>query len=50
MAGIKVIEYIYDFEDRHPDISKIAKILEWPPLNNIITAKTFISVCVYFRI
>ncbi len=50
MAGIKVIEYMCDSEGRHPDVSKVAKILKWPPLNDIITARVFIGVCVYFRI
>jgi len=50
MAGIKVVEYIYDFEGRHPDISKVAKILKWPSLNNIIIARAFIGVYMYFKI
>ena len=50
ITGIKMIGYICDFEGRHPDISKMAKILEWSPPNDIITAKAFIGVCVYFRI
>ena len=41
---------MYNSENRHPDISKITKILEWPFSSNIITARTFISVCVYFKI
>ncbi len=28
----------------------MAKILEWPSLSDIITARIFIDVCVYFRI
>ncbi len=50
MAGIKVVGYIYNSEGRHPDVSKITKILEWPPPNNITTARVFISVYIYFRI
>ncbi len=38
MAGIKIVGYIYDSEDRYPDVSKITKILEWPSLSDIITA------------
>ncbi len=50
MAGIKVVEYMCDFEGRHPDVSKVVKILKWSSLSDIITARAFISVCVYFRI
>ncbi len=45
-----MIEYIYNFEDRYPDVFKVVKILEWFSSNDIITARVFISVCVYFRI
>ncbi len=50
MTDIKMVGYMCDSEDRHPDVSKIIKILKWPPLNNITTARAFIGVCVYFRI
>jgi len=50
MAGIKVVGYMCDFEGRHPDVFKVAKILEWPFLSDITTARVFIGVCVYFRI
>ncbi|SRR6266536_5810520 len=50
MAEIKVIGYIYDFDGRYPDTIKVAKILEWDPPHNIISARAFIGVCVYFRI
>src|SRR6266511_1538912 len=50
MTGIKVIGYIYNFKGRYPNVSKIAKILEWPPLSNIITARAFIGVYMYFKI
>ena len=45
-----MVEYIYNSKDRHPDVFKIIKILEWPPLNNITTARAFIGVYIYFRI
>ncbi len=28
ITGIKMVEYIYDSEGRHPDVSKITKILK----------------------
>jgi len=45
-----VVGYICDSEGRYPDVFKVVKILEWLFLNDIITARVFISVCVYFRI
>ncbi len=50
MAGIKVVGYIYNSEDRHPDVSKITKILEWSLLSDIATARAFIGVYIYFKI
>jgi len=50
MAGIKVVGYICDSEGRYPDVFKIVKILEWPFLSNIIIARAFIGVYIYFRI
>ena len=50
MAGIKVVGYVCDSEGRHPDVSKVIKILEWSPLSDITTARVFIGVYVYFRI
>ncbi len=45
-----MVGYIYNSEDRYPDVSKIVKILEWPPLSDIIIVRAFINVCVYFKI
>jgi len=28
MTGIKMVEYVCDFEGRHPDVFKVIKILE----------------------
>ncbi len=50
MAGIKVVGYICDSEDRHPDIFKVTKILEWPLSSDIIIVRVFIGVYIYFRI
>ncbi len=50
MTSIKMVGYIYDFKDRHPDVSKITKILKWPPPSDIIIVRVFISVYIYFRI
>ena len=50
MIGIKVARYIYNSKGRHPNISKVIKILEWPSPSDIITARIFIGVYIYFKI
>ncbi len=45
-----MVGYICDSEGRHPDVSKVVKILEWSSLSDITIARVFIGVCVYFRI
>ena len=50
MTDIKVVGYVCDSEGRHPDVSKMIKILEWPSLSDIIIIRAFIDVYMYFRI
>ncbi len=39
-----------DFKDRYPDVFKVVKILEWPPLSDITTTRVFVGVYIYFKI
>ena len=48
--GIKIVGYICDSEGRHPDTSKILKILDWPECVDVTTAQAFMGVFVYYRI
>ena len=48
--GNKVVAYVYDSNERHPDIAKVKKILNWPPCKSVTEAKAFIGLCVYYRI
>jgi hypothetical protein len=50
MKGMKVVGYVCDADGRHPDASKVIKILEWQEPGNITEARAFIGVCVYYRI
>jgi len=50
MAGIRIIGYLCDIEDRHPDTAKIIKILEWLYCDSVIEARAFLDIYVYFRI
>ena len=49
-AGIKIVRYICDADGRHPDTSKILKILDWPECTDTISAWAFLGVCNYYRI
>lgn len=49
-AGIKIVGYICNFEGRHPDTSKVLKILHWPECVDVTTTRAFIGICVYYRI
>jgi hypothetical protein len=42
--------FICDILRRHPDTSKVIKIVKWPSLNNIIEIRVFIRVAVYYRV
>ena len=50
MPGIKIVDFICDEHGRHPDSSKIVKIIKWPPPVNATEARVFIRVCVYYQI
>ena len=49
-AGIKIVGYICDAAGRHPDTSKVLKILDWPECTDTTSAQAFLGVCVYYRI
>ena len=49
-TGIKIVGYICDADGRHPDTSKVLKILDWPECTDVTSARAFIGVCVYYRI
>ena len=49
-ADINIIGYICDTDSRHPNTSKVLKILDWPECTNITSARAFLGVCVYYRI
>ncbi len=50
MFEIKIIGYMCDIEERYPDIVKIIKILKWIHYNNVLEARAFINIYMYFRI
>ena len=50
MPEIRIIGFICDVLRRHPDISKVIKIVEWLFSNNISEARAFIKIVVYYKI
>lgn len=49
-AGLKIVGFICDADGRHPDTSKVLKILDWPECTDVTSARAFMGVCVYYRI
>ena len=50
LPGLKIVGYVTDSEGRHPETTKVKKILEWKPCESVTDARAFIGVCVYYRI
>jgi hypothetical protein len=50
MPKLRVIGFICDVLERHSDISKIIKIVEWLSPNNIAETRAFIKMAVYYRV
>lgn len=48
--AVKVVGYVCDYNGRHPEANKVAKILDWPGCRNLTETKAFIGVVVYYRI
>jgi len=50
MPGIAIVGMVCDYDGRHPDQKKVAKILDWPVPRSTKEARAFIGVIVYYRI
>jgi hypothetical protein len=50
MSKFRVVGFIYDALKRHPDISKIIKIVEWLFPNDITEIKVFVRMAIYYKI
>ena len=48
--GVKIVGFVCDLEGRHPESSKVAKILDWPECQNTTELKGFLGLCGYYRI
>jgi hypothetical protein len=47
---LRVIEFVCDVKERHSDTAKIIKILNWFSCQNVVDAREFIEICVFYRI
>ncbi len=45
-----IVGYICDANSRHPDTSKVLKILDWAECTYVTSAHAFMRVYVYYRI
>src|SRR5579871_577718 len=50
MPGINIVGLVCDFRGRHPELKKIQRILDWATPKSVKDARTFIGLCVYYRI
>ncbi len=47
---LRIIDFICDVKKRHSDTAKIIKILNWFFCQNVVDAREFIEICVFYRI
>ena len=50
MFELKIVDFIYDSNDKSFETAKIIKILEWFSCCDVSKVRTFINICVYYRI
>ena len=50
MFKLKIVDFVCDSNDKFSEIAKIIKILEWSSCRDVSKVRTFINVCVYYRI
>ena len=48
--GVRIVGFVCDKDGRHPESSKVAKILDWPECHNPTELKGFLGLCGYYRI
>ena len=50
MSKIKIMSFVYDFNDRRSESFKVIKIIKWASCQNIISVRAFIEICLYYRV
>lgn len=50
MERLEVVGYEISPEGRHPNSKKVQKLLDWPPCRDVRDVRSFLGLCVYYRI
>ena len=50
VVNFKIVDFVYDSNDRFFETTKMIKILKWFSCRNVFEVRAFIEVCVYYRI
>ena len=50
MKKLKIIEYVCNVNEKHSNVAKINKIIDWSKCRNATKTRIFIKLCVYYRI
>jgi hypothetical protein len=50
MPKLRIVGFICDALGRHSNTFKVIKIMKWPPFNDIIEARAFVRVAVYYKV
>ncbi|RYN41671.1 hypothetical protein AA0114_g10630 [Alternaria tenuissima] len=50
MERLEVVGYEVSPDGRHPNLKKVEKILNWPPCKSRTEVRSFVGICVYYRI
>ena len=49
-VGVRIVGFVCDAEGRHPDEEKIAGIICWEVCRDAADVRSFVGMCVYYRI
>ena len=50
VGGLKLVGFLCDSQGRHPDATKVLKIIEWEDCRDVRSVRAFLGICVYYRI
>ena len=50
VVDFKIVDFIYDLNDKFFETTKMIKILKWFFYRNVFEVRAFIEVCVYYKI
>ena len=50
VVDFKIVNFIYDLNDKFFKTTKMIKILKWSSCQNVFEVRAFIKVCMYYKI